>query len=110
MPNQGVVICPNGKYNPVYHILRSYRNENGSPRSDRVAIGKLDVESGKLIPNAKYWEFYGPAEDDEIVLDYVSNRAVGVSFVVSHIMRNLGLTEVLNQCLGEERSRLVHTA
>jgi hypothetical protein len=100
----------NGKYTPVRHVPRSYRNEKGSPRSGRAAIGKLDQESGKLMPNAKYWALHSPDGDDGTILTHVSDRAVGMPFIASHAMRNLLLTEALDKRLGEERSGLAQTA
>jgi hypothetical protein len=39
----------------VYYILRSYRNENGRPKSDEVLIGKKSNTEGFLIPNNNYY-------------------------------------------------------
>jgi transposase len=105
---KGVVIY--GKNNYVYHTLRSYRNESGEPRNDRVVIGRLDSESGRLIPNNRYWEIYGAIDDAEAIIEYESDRAVGASFLVGHLLRVLGLSEVLDASLGVERSKVVQTA
>jgi hypothetical protein len=110
MPEKGVVICPNGKYNPVYHVLEHYRTESGSARSRRVCIGKRDQETGKLIPNVKYYELYRPTDNDETVVTYASTRSIGVSFLIGAIMDQLGLKEILDECLGGERSERVQTA
>jgi transposase len=75
-----------------------------------VAIGRLDEKAGKLIPNAKYFEFYGRPDAQTPIVTYSSNRAVGASFLVGRIMDSLELTDVLDESLGVERSRLVQSA
>ena len=41
----------------VYHVLETFRNEKGQPTNRRRLIGKLDEESGMLVPNDAYYEF-----------------------------------------------------
>ena len=45
------VMVKNGDKTYVQYTVRAYRNSKGKPTSQRVSIGKLDAESGKLIPN-----------------------------------------------------------
>ena len=33
----------------VYYVTAAYRNEKGKPTNERVSIGRLDEETGKLI-------------------------------------------------------------
>lgn len=40
----------------VYYVTASYRNSKGNPTCDRISIGRLDEETGKLIPNRNYYE------------------------------------------------------
>ncbi|MDR1658650.1 MAG: transposase [Deltaproteobacteria bacterium] len=109
IPTIGVVVRRSGPYPAVYKVTRSYRNEKGQPTNDRVNIGKLDLETGKLIPNAKYWEYYGPSLVElEILPTYNSIRSFGTEFLVEHIMSSLGINETLDACL--EDSSLVKTA
>ena len=58
LPDKGLIIRRSGKYHYVYKVLQTYRTEKGQPTNKRRAIGKLDEESGLLIPNDTYWEFY----------------------------------------------------
>jgi hypothetical protein len=111
MPRTGAVIRRSGKYNTVFKVLRSYRNHNGTPTSERVAIGKLDPETGMLIPNDKYWEFYAPDESRiEIKPRHVSTRSVGGAYLFNRIAGQLGLSDLLRESLGERRSALAMTA
>ena len=53
--------------NKVYiqYVLHAYRNEKGQPTSKRVSIGKLDPETGLMIPNQKYYELFAQQEMQE---------------------------------------------
>lgn len=42
----------------IYHVLRTFRNEKGQPTNERILIGKLDKDTGMLIPNANFFEIY----------------------------------------------------
>ena len=42
----------------VYYVTATYRNAKGQPTCDRSSIGRLDEETGKLIPNHNYYEIY----------------------------------------------------
>ena len=53
-PHSVKVQSKNGIY--VQYTIRAYRNEKGKPTSESVSIGKLDPETGMLIPNRKYYE------------------------------------------------------
>ncbi|MDR1905196.1 MAG: hypothetical protein LBQ88_23305, partial [Treponema sp.] len=39
----------------VYQTVRAYRNTHGKPTSDEVLIGRLDPNTGMLIPNSRYF-------------------------------------------------------
>jgi transposase len=53
----------------VYHTIRAYRNKQGKPTSDEVAIGKKDLTTGMLIPNHRYYEFFPSQVDDSSGID-----------------------------------------
>ncbi|MDR1396498.1 MAG: hypothetical protein LBJ14_02025, partial [Desulfarculales bacterium] len=46
----------------AYYTLRAFRKKNGKPTSDEVAIGKKDLETGMLIPNAHYYELFSSSD------------------------------------------------
>ena len=48
----------NGKTTYIYLRTRYYRNANKKSTTERVAIGKLDEKSGRMIPNERYFEMY----------------------------------------------------
>ena len=66
----------------VYYVTATYRNEKGQPTCNRSSIGRLDEETGKLIPNRNYYE---------ISLKYTKyscekmNSSVEKSLAVGHI-------------------------
>jgi transposase len=108
LPECGVTVRHTG-YPAVYKVLRSYRNAKGQWACERINIGKLDRSTNKLIPNQAYWEHYGDTSTLEI-LPEDSIRLVGASFLIGSLMKSLGITDILNARLGEERASLVRTA
>jgi hypothetical protein len=109
MPAVGIITRKSGSYNYVYKVLRTYRNEKGQPTNDRVCIGKLDIDSGMLIPNNKYYEYYQEAHI-EILPAYDSIRSIGAAFFFRHIFNKLGLTEILEDVIGKKRADIAFTA
>jgi transposase len=109
LPKVGVIVRRRGKYRTVYKVTRTFRNSLGQPTNERVTIGILDEESGMLIPNDNYWKHYGDA-DIELLPAYDSVRSVGASFLIGNIFKSLGVTDILESCLGTERAKLSLTA
>ena len=111
MPEKDVIIRTIGDYNPVYTKVRPIREGVVTPPKIWVAIGKLNKENGKLIPNSKYWELF---HDSHVATPftpcYSTVRNVGQAFMIGAMSRRLGLTAALEESLGENRSRLVLTA
>ncbi len=58
LPKHGIAYKKISGKTYVYYVTAAYRNEKGKPTNDRVSIGRLDEETGKLIPNRNYYETY----------------------------------------------------
>jgi transposase len=111
LPAEGVTVRRSGDRQTVYKVIRSYRDNKGHPNNDRVVIGKLDPATGKLIPNARYWHYYGGSQAKiDVNPDYQSIRSIGGSFLIHYIMTSQGISKILVGCLGSERASLVQTA
>jgi hypothetical protein len=113
VPTQGVVINRTGEYRYVYHVLRSYRNENGTPANDKVSIGAIVKGSDTmLIPNQRYFELY-PTPKIEIPegaprnLELLESTMMGGSFLVSRVLQDLGVSKILLEVLGTSRAEAV---
>lgn len=92
LPNKKITFKkgPNGtKY--VYYTLRAYRNDRGQPTSDEKSIGKLDPESGMLIPNKGYFDLFPSEESPKEVL------SVGFLAAFMQISDDLDLTASLSK-------------
>ena len=110
MPETGIIIRKTGIHNTyVFKVLRTYRNEKGQPTNDRISIGKLDPETGLLIPNNNYYDYYG--KKDEVIAEpvYRSIRSVGCSFVINEISKVIDLNTILEEVFGEIRARKLMT-
>ena len=51
LPKHGIAYKKVSGKTYVYYVTAAYRNEKGKPTCDRISIGRLDEESGKLIPD-----------------------------------------------------------
>ena len=109
LPPGGVTVRRSGKYRTVYKVTKSFRNDKGQPTSERVSIGRLDEVSGMLVPNDNYWDYYAGAEI-ELLPAYDSVRSVGATFLLGKILSELGISDMLKECLGQDRSQQALTA
>jgi transposase len=116
LPDSGLIIRRSGKYQYVYKVLSTYRAENGQPTNTRRAIGKLDTDSGMLIPNDAYWEYYGEesiiteATESELTPSFESVHSVGASFLVARVLESLGITGILKSVFGKVKAMAILTA
>ena len=62
LPENGIIVRSNGSHRYVYKVLSTFRNEKGQPTNTRQLIGKLDPESGMLIPNDNYYVHFAGHE------------------------------------------------
>ena len=109
MPKAGVMVRRSGKYRTVYKVTKTFRNSKGKPTNERVAIGRLDEESGMLVPNDNYWKHYADTAI-ELLPTYNSVRSVGASFLIGNVLKTHGVIDMLESCLGCERAKLSLTA
>jgi len=80
----------------IYKQTRFYRNSDGKPRNDAVLIGKLDPDSGKMYPNAKYFEIFNLHPE----YAHVSVQDYGYSYLVLKCARDISLYECLELAFG----------
>ena len=100
----------------VYYTTRAYRNTNGKPTSDEVAIGKKDPCTGMLIPNKKYHELFSatqpvssPSQGNAINLPYKITD-YGNTFALMRIAKEIGLAQTLEKCLPSKWSNILAAA
>jgi transposase len=109
MPTEKITFkkIPNGTLY-VYRIIRAYRNNKGKPTSDEVAIGKKDMKSGMLVPNAKYFDYYPEAEPMQnpplTAKNYGNCKALGL------ISDKIGLTAIVAEKFPELWHELITCA
>jgi hypothetical protein len=84
LPQRGIIKYKNKDTIYVYHITRIYRNEKGKPTNDRVSIGKIDDETGKLVPNRNYYEIYA-SDGQSKQLEIESIKSCGVTFAIERL-------------------------
>ena len=106
LPEKGIIVRSNGnRY--VYKVLKSYRNDKGQPTNTRKAIGRLDADSGMLIPNDTYYEFYSTPATVEVLPSHDSVKSVGATFLLRHILSDLGVVGILKEVFGLRRAMAV---
>jgi transposase len=92
----------------VYYTTRAYRNKNGKPTSDEVAIGKKDAASGKLIPNKRYYEiFHGAWPTGTCDATVKSIRSCGNTVALHEISGQIGLSGILKKCFPSNWGQLL---
>lgn len=93
----------------VYYTVRSYRNHQGKPTSDEKSIGKLDPETGLLIPNKNFYQLF-PEYLTEAG-DYPKS-VLHVGFLNSfyQVATSLELDSLLTAIFGERAQKILSLA
>lgn len=108
MPSSGVSInrSAKAKIPYVYYIGKGYRNAKGQPTSSKILIGRLDEQSGMLIPNNRYFDLYGgsPRACD---IEINAIRNFGDFFLVESIIRDFMLDKVLRNVFPGQADEIV---
>ena len=110
MSKKGITVRGNGKNRYVYKVISAYRNEKNQPTNTRKAIGKVDNESGTLIPNDAYWQFYSDEmakKKHYVDPTFKSVHAVGATYLIQQVFRSLNITELLNNVFGSRASSIM---
>ena len=115
----------------IYYNAYSFMNKYGNPTSKQVAIGKLDVETGELIPNSSYFEFFPDHKPDIMPKSNQSQRkkpksrslvsstdittpvqikSCGIPIAMMAVAEQTGLLNVLKKCFPEKWGRLLAAA
>ncbi|NJD02587.1 MAG: transposase [Ruminiclostridium sp.] len=109
LPGQGIVKYKSGDVVYAYHITRIYRNEKGRPTNDRVSIGKIDKETGMLIPNRNYYEIYTknrPLKDTDIE----TIKSCGTTFAIDGMFKETGLYDVIKRKFPQNADKIIALA
>ncbi len=106
LPEHGIAYKKVSGKTYVYYATATYRNEKGQPTCDRSSIGRLDEETGKLIPNRNYYEIYlkKPEPPKNGVYEY------GVYDVFEKICNKLGIKKLLKKYFPENYSEMLTVA
>ena len=101
------VMVKNGDKTYVQYTVRAYRNSKGKPASERVSIGKLDPETGKLIPNRRYYELF---QEKEQAIGFHTAQKAGSYAAFSGVSKQLGLTNLVRKHFGERAEDILTEA
>jgi hypothetical protein len=97
MPDKGVIFRPHANGTVyVYYTLRAFRNSKGKPTSEVAAIGKKDPDTGRLIPNKRYFELFPPLRLRDEPLP-VADKNHGTVFVMDALTRKIHLRACLKK-------------
>jgi transposase len=90
----------------VYIYTHYFRNADGNPRNKAKSIGKLDEESGKMIPISNYYSMFNvqPSLPDISVYFY------GYTYLVLKCSNDIGLRDCLQQSFGEQTNEILAVA
>ena len=101
------VRVPNGDKVYIQYTLEAYRNEKGQPTSRRVSIGKLDPETGLMIPNRRYYELF-----DKQPLTALPSviRSQGTYAAFRGVAQKLGLEKAVEKVFGKRADTILSVA
>jgi transposase len=90
----------------VYKYTSYFRNKDGAPRNKSKLIGKIDAESGRMIPNSNYYEMFKvtPEIPDLSVWGY------GYTYLVQKSCKDMGLLACLQEAFGDQTDEIVAVA
>jgi transposase len=111
LPSKGIIVTKS-KYPYVFRVLKTFRNEKGQPTNQKVSIGKLDTETGMLIPNITYYRYYGEETSPKTVVpqhEFGAKYEVGVPFFTDWIFSSLGIDKMLDESLGPFKAARART-
>jgi transposase len=121
LPESGIIVRSNTPCPYVYKVLRTFRNEKGQPTNTRQLIGKLDPETGMLIPNDNYYIHFGNMVEDvlpfteplppvEKIPSVDSVHSIGAAFLIRCLLTDLGVVDILIDSCGKEKADAILTA
>ena len=110
LPERGIVKYKSKDTTYVYYITRIYRNEKGKPTNDRVSIGKIDEETGMLIPNKNYYEIYASSANHSRQPEIESIKSCGVTYAIDGLLNELGLVEIMRKKFPKHADQIIALA
>ncbi|MDR1872858.1 MAG: hypothetical protein LBS60_13235 [Deltaproteobacteria bacterium] len=90
----------------VYKYTRYFRNASGEPRNEAKLIGKLDADSGRMIPNQNYYKMFNvtPETPDLSVWNY------GLTYLIRKSGQDMGLLDCLQKTFGAQTEEILALA
>ncbi|MCL2881724.1 MAG: hypothetical protein FWF45_02370 [Coriobacteriia bacterium] len=112
LPGQNIIFRKGPKETRyVYYTVRAYRNAKGAPTSETVLIGKEDPSTGRLLPNARYYEIFGdPADHQRLLPRAARNQAFGPNYLLEVLTERNHLDTCLQKAFGEDWQLLLTCA
>lgn len=106
LPKHGIAYKRVSGKTYVYYVTAAYRNSQGHPTCDRISIGRLDENTGKLIPNRNYYEkvLEKPMPVTAGVMSF------GVYDVFTKVCAKLGVTKILERYFPENSKQIMTVA
>lgn len=92
----------------IYYRTRFYRDERGKASFDEVSIGKLDLDTGLLIPNRNYHELFMKKNPSSILPKCI--QSAGIGLVCDHLAKMIGLKQVLQTHFPHQANTLLALA
>lgn len=97
----------------VYLAIKRYRNQNGVPTAKEVCIGKLDNESGYLVPNKNFPTYFPNANYIEIEKSNeksINIYTCGAPLTYLQLAENIDLTRLLKMSFPDDYEQIIHLA
>ena len=91
----------------VYEAASFWDKKKNKPRNKQVYIGKLDPDTGELIPSKRFVSGQEAERDPTVT---ASDAIVGPSIVLDTITQRLGLAKLLKSSFPQENQQILAMA
>ncbi|MFB6367960.1 transposase, partial [Paenibacillus elgii] len=94
----------------VYESENYWDKAKKQSRSRRTCIGKLDSQTGELIPSKRLSASHRPAKPGPVPVAETKRLYAGATYLLNAIGEKLGITADLKQCFPEQYKLLLSIA
>jgi transposase len=93
----------------VYKYTKYFRNAEGKSRNKAISIGKVDADSGKMMPNANYYSMFNVTPQLPEFAES-SHWHYGFTYLVNKSAEDMGLWDCLHEVFGNKANEILAVA
>jgi transposase len=95
----------------VYEYTSYWDKEKKQGRNKQVCIGKIDPETGEIIPSKRLTSLKAPQQSEKFDLTVTASaQIIGPSLILNSLNDNLGLKDLLKSCFPQTYEQILMMA